>query len=75
MHLAGNIKPSNASLSVDCPNTTSDTKEETGVFQGKTVLSFVDPKKNPSTSSSLQLMTATALAENVREQKNLSKDK
>jgi len=72
MQLAGKMLPSNAILSVDCPNIIHTDVEENEVFQGKVVLSFVDPKKNPSTPSSPQLMTAVELVENIRAQKSLS---
>jgi hypothetical protein len=61
------MKPSNASFSVDCKNHTNNTDmEETEVFKGTVVLSFVDPKKNPSTPASPQLMTAAELVANIR---------
>ena len=52
MQLAGKMNPSNSTFSVDCKNKTNlSDMEMAEEYKGTVVMSFVDPKQNPSKGS------------------------
>ena len=52
MQLAGKMNPSNSTFSVDCKNKTILSEmEKADLYKGTVVMSFVNPKSNPSKDS------------------------